>query len=203
MSTHQNVVKSCLLHQIFLNSVCVWGRTWSTFERILFWSLKSRLEGKSTIKSFHLFGLRVIVARTQILESNRFYVKRIENVSSFSDVVVRLSKSTFICQLLFVERREGFEVVMNVWARFIGLLRSIKHFSLRETEAPSLLELGIFLLEYIFQCVVWCRWSFRLAGLLESVTLGEANRNKRVPHCVCRLFLTYKTEKLRSELYVI
>jgi len=81
------------------------------------------------------------------LESNRFYVKRIENVSSFSDVVVGFSKSAFICQLLFIERREGFEVVMNVGPRFIGLLRCIKHLSLRETEAPSLLELSIFLLE--------------------------------------------------------
>lgn len=157
MSTHQNVVKSCLLHQIFLNSICVWCRTWSTFERILFCPLKSWLESKGSVKSFHFFRLRVIVAWTQILESNRFYVKRIENVSSFSDVVVGFSKSAFICQLLLIERREGFEVVMNVGARFIGLLRCIKHLSLRETEAPSLLELSIFLLEYIFQCVVWCR----------------------------------------------
>jgi hypothetical protein len=100
--------------------------------------------------------LRVIVAWTQILESNRFYVQRIENISSFSDVVIRFAESAFVCQLLLVERREGLEVVMNIRTRFVGLFRCIKDFPLREAEAPSLLKLSIFLLEYIFQSVVWC-----------------------------------------------
>jgi hypothetical protein len=91
------------------------------------------------------------------LESNRFYVQRIENISSFSDVVIRFAESAFVCQLLLVERREGLKVVMNVRARFIGLLGRIKHFPLREAKTPSLLELSIFLLEYIFQRVIR-RW---------------------------------------------
>lgn len=85
---------------------------------------------------------------------------------------------------------------MNVRARFVGLFWCIKYFPLRKAEAPTLLELSVFLLEHIFQWVVRCRWSSWLARLLESVTLRKADRNKWVSHGVCRLFLTYKTEKL-------
>lgn len=200
MTTHQNVVKSCLLHQVFFNFVSVRSRTWSTFEGILFWALKSWLESECTVKTFYFFRLRIIIARTQVLESNWFYVQRIENISSFSYVVVGFSKSTFICQLFFIEWRESFIVVMHIRARLIGLLRSIKYFSLWEAEAPSLFELCIFLLENILECVVRSRWPCRLARWLKPVSLWKTNWHKRIPHCVCRLFLTHKAEKLRSIL---
>lgn len=200
MTANQNVVESCLLNQVLLNFIGIWGRSWSAFKGILFCPLESGLEGKCTIKTLHLVMLRIVVAWTQIFKSDRFNIKRIQDITSLSDVLVRLTKSALVSQLFLIEWREGFVVVMYVRTRFIGLLWSVKDLSLWEAEAPALLELCIFRLKDIFKCVIGSWRPNRFAHLLKSFTLGEANWNERIPHGVCRLFLTYEPEKLRSIL---
>lgn len=122
MTANQNVVESCLLYQILLNFICIGGRSWSAFKSILFCALESGLEGKCTIKTLNFIVLRIVVAWTQIVKSDGFYIKRIQDITSLSDVLVRLTKSALVSQLFLIEWREGFVVVMYVRARFIGLL---------------------------------------------------------------------------------
>jgi len=67
---------------------------------------------------------------------------------------------------------------MNIWARFVCLLRSIENLSFGKSETPSLFELGILLLEDIFQLIVRSGRSLGFTRKLESVALGETYRHQ-------------------------
>ncbi len=92
---------------------------------------------------------------------------------------------------------------MNIRSRFISLLWSVEYLSLWEAESPTFFKLCIFRLKNIFKMVIRSRRPNRFAHLLKSFTLRKADRYQRVPHGVCRLFLTYEPKELRSILKCI
>lgn len=150
MAANQNIIESCLLNQVFLNLIGIRGRSWSSLKGILFWALESGLESESTIKTLYFFRLRIVIAWTEIVKSDCFYIKRIQDVTSLSDVIVRLTKSAFVSQFFLIEWRESFVVVMNVRSRFISLTWSVEYLSLWEAESPTFFKLCIFRLKNIF-----------------------------------------------------
>lgn len=200
MAANKDIVESCLLYQILFDFVSIRGWSWSSFKSIFFWALKSWLERECTIKTLHLLRLRIVIAWAQIRKCDWFNIQWVKDITSLSYVFIRLTKGALVSQLLLIERREGFVIVVYVRARLVSLLGSIEYFSLREPESPSFLELCIFLLENILKIIVWCRWPSGFPHLLKSISLREADWYQGIPHGICRLFFTYEPKELRGVL---
>ena len=103
MTSGQNIIEASLLHQILFNFVRIWGGTRAALQGIFLSALKSGLETECTIKAFDFFRLWIIVAWTQILESNCFNIKRVQNVTSLPNVFVGFTEGAFILQLLDIK----------------------------------------------------------------------------------------------------